>query len=572
MIIRKTTFAVCILLAAFLFVFANPSAILAASQWVDMGEVNRGKKNLSGHQNAGDGIVYVSDSNGDDAYDGSIENPKKTIQAGITLADSLYAAAEVHVAEGTYLLAGNPIILKEGISLYGGYSSDWSARHPSLYTTTVTDDRSTGGCSGHPNYAVYADGNTTSSTRLDGFTINAAGGKCSTGILSLGSPTISNNVINGGTVSDASYCIYLKDGASPRITNNRLNGGSSDDRSFGIYAGQSTRAIISYNIISGGNTLNGTAHAIYGKSAASTIENNSIYGGHCATDQGYSCGIREASGSNSMIANNTIDGGTGYRAYGIVTSDGSNPEILNNTINAGSPPQTAIGIYIKNDDNPRIINNLIFTSGGLARYGIYENDPGDFPGHANPDSNPGILRNNNIFDCPTALISWFNEHNTSWHAVNDLYTPITTAEDGEGTMADWDNISEDISGDLDSEFRFAGNLDSTTFDSGGRNGAHSNYNWHFSIDKDGNSRSPLDNSDTTGWSMGAYEYDSNSPPPAKEDINQDGHVDSLDLQLCINVFLGMEQNPIIVHRADVNQDEQVNEADIYQVVQKILGG
>jgi len=72
--------------------------------------------------------------------------------------------------------------------------------------------------------------------------------------------------------------------------------------------------------------------------------------------------------------------------------------------------------------------------------------------------------------------------------------------------------------------------------------------------------------------MGAYEYDSGFPPPAKEDINQDTHVDSLDLQLCINVFLGMEQNPIIVLRADVNQDELVNEADIYQVVQKILGG
>jgi hypothetical protein len=40
----------------------------------------------------------------------------------------------------------------------------------------------------------------------------------------------------------------------------------------------------------------------------------------------------------------------------------------------------------------------------------------------------------------------------------------------------------------------------------GLNGAHSSENWGYTIDKAGNPRSPIDDSDTEGWSMGAYEY------------------------------------------------------------------
>jgi hypothetical protein len=518
-----------------------------------------------------DPVVFVSDLKGDDAYDGTPENPKKTIRAGIDLAANLYSKASVYVAEGSYDLSGSPLSLQEGISVYGGFSQDWTIRDPEKYASSIIDDRTSGGVSNSPNHVLYAGENITLNTVLDGLIVNAGGGRYSTCILSAGSPTISNNMFNGGSASVASYGIYLQANASPFITNNVIHGGISDDRANGIYASESNAATITNNTITGGSTNTGTVHAIYAKRADLYIASNTIFGGHCVSEQCYSCGIREASASQSTIINNTIDGGTGYRAYGILTSDGSDPNIYNNTINAGNPPQTAMGIYIKNDDNPRIINNIIFTSGGIARFCIYENDPGDFPGHPNPDSNPGILRNNNLFDCPTGLLSWFDEENISWHAVTDLNTPITTAEDGIGTMAEWDNISEDISANLDDDLRFIGDLDMYSFDTGGRNGAHSQFNWGFSTDKDGSPRSPSDDSATTGWSMGAYEYDSGSPPLPREDINQDGQVNSLDLQLCINVILGIEKDPIILQRVDVNLDGETDEVDLQIIVEEVLG-
>jgi hypothetical protein len=516
-------------------------------------------------------IVYVDGNNGVDSNDGTMNHPKKTIQAGIDLAASLYTAASVYVTEGSYILSGSTITLHEGISLFGGYSQDWAERDPSHHESLMIDERTSGGVSNSPNYVIFAGENITSTTAIDGFTLQAGGGSHSTCILSAGSPIISNNVLNGGSVSVASYGIYLRSNASPIITNNVIHGGTSADRAAAIYASDSNASSITNNTITGGSTNDGTVHAIYGKRANLYIANNTIIGGHCVNDQCYSCGIREASASHSTIVNNTIDGGTGYRAYGILTSDGSDPKIYNNTINGGNPPQTAMGIYIKNDDDPRIINNIIFTSGGEARFCIYENDPGDFPGHPNPDSNPGILRNNNLFHCPTGLLSWFDEENISWHAVTDLHTPITTAEDGVGTMAEWDNISEDILASLDNAFRFIGNLEAYSFDTGGRNGAHSQFNWGFMTDKDGAPRSPSDNSATTGWSMGAYEYDSGSPPPSRADINQDGAINSLDLQLCTNVILGTEEDPVILQRADINLDGQINEMDLQIIQEEVLG-
>lgn len=571
MMAGKSTFQIIItsltvVFAVTAFSIFNISPLLPEKAWANNSNHSHAKLLQTGLEPT----LYVSEPIGNDSYDGSQEHPKKTIQAGIDLADQLYDTANVFVAEGIYVLSGGPIVLREGISLSGGHAADWSERNPKFHLTTIIDQRTTGGSDGFPNAAIRSDETITSQTVIDGFTIRASGGAYSVAILIAGSPTISNNIILGGQVSVASFGIYIQSDAAPAIHMNHIDGGKSDDRATGIYSSRSSRATITENTIIGGETRNGTAHAIYGISAASWIANNTIIGGHCVSDQCYSCGIREADGSNSIIINNTIDGGTGYRAYGILTSDGSNPKIYNNTIDAGDPVQTAIGIYIKNDDNPRIINNLIFTSGGQARFCIYENDPGDFPGHPNPDSNPSILRNNNLFDCPTALLSWFDESNISWHSVTDLNTPITTAEDGIGTMTQWGNISEDISDYLDSEYRFIGDLNDFLFDVAGRNGAHLSFALGFDIDKDGKQRSPIDNSETTGWSMGAYEYDAGSPPPLREDINQDGAVDSLDLQVCLNVFIGKEQDPVFIQRADVNKDGEIGASDYSQILHQIL--
>jgi hypothetical protein len=47
-------------------------------------------------------------------------------------------------------------------------------------------------------------------------------------------------------------------------------------------------------------------------------------------------------------------------------------------------------------------------------------------------------------------------------------------------------------------------------------------------------------------------------------------VNVLDVQLCVNVFLGTETDPDIVARADVNSDGDVNVLDVQQIVNTFL--
>jgi hypothetical protein len=60
-----------------------------------------------------------------------------------------------------------------------------------------------------------------------------------------------------------------------------------------------------------------------------------------------------------------------------------------------------------------------------------------------------------------------------------------------------------------------------------------------------------------------------SPLPA--DLNLDGQVNVLDVQLCVNVFLGTETDPTTVALADVNGDGQVNVLDVQSIVNAFLG-
>jgi hypothetical protein len=57
-----------------------------------------------------------------------------------------------------------------------------------------------------------------------------------------------------------------------------------------------------------------------------------------------------------------------------------------------------------------------------------------------------------------------------------------------------------------------------------------------------------------------------------KDVNLDGKIDVADIQHCVNVILGMEQDPAIVIRADVNGDASVNASDVEEIMQTILSG
>ena len=60
--------------------------------------------------------------------------------------------------------------------------------------------------------------------------------------------------------------------------------------------------------------------------------------------------------------------------------------------------------------------------------------------------------------------------------------------------------------------------------------------------------------------------------PQREDLNLDGRVNVLDVQLCVNVFLGAVTDPGLVARADVSGDGAVNVLDVQRIVNIFLAG
>ena len=60
--------------------------------------------------------------------------------------------------------------------------------------------------------------------------------------------------------------------------------------------------------------------------------------------------------------------------------------------------------------------------------------------------------------------------------------------------------------------------------------------------------------------------------PLPADLNLDGGVDALDVQLCENIFLGTETDPGIISRSGVNEDSAMDVVDVQLVVNVFLGG
>jgi hypothetical protein len=68
--------------------------------------------------------------------------------------------------------------------------------------------------------------------------------------------------------------------------------------------------------------------------------------------------------------------------------------------------------------------------------------------------------------------------------------------------------------------------------------------------------------------IGAVEIGARELPGG--DINADNAVNVLDIQLCVNVVLGLETNPTIVAASDINDDGRVNTSDVDLLVELVL--
>jgi hypothetical protein len=441
--------------------------------------------------------VYVR-TDGSDDNPGTISQPLLTIQAAVSCGQP---GQTIRVANGTYEsnMNGELIVLVEGKSIYGGYSSDFQVRDPSVYPTIITDVTDMSINSFGWSTAVATDQGATPNTVLDGFTINGTTVGLGSGEVHVvdvsGSPTISNNIINGGGNGATNYARtvqlqYDSSGAVIKnniitsgistgiswgiesyasgpitILNNTINGGSSDysTRAIDISMLNTDGSVISNNTIYGGS--GSESYGVYFKAAASvTIEANTIVSGSNSMSSNY--GIYSESGA-PVIRNNTIilEGGTSYGVYNF-----SNSVISSNTI-VGGGSNDSWGIYTKSATSAVFLNNIIDITGGIC---VAEDDA---------NSDPATLKNNNLTGCTNLYYDEGTTNIASIIAVNAL--SITDASDNVSLPSSLDSTKDyqlTISSPIEVKL---GGLDLSS---------------DFSIDKAGISR-------TVPWSIGAYEYD-----------------------------------------------------------------
>lgn len=288
-----------------------------------------------------DGNIYVSVSTESDANDGRMATPFATIQAGITLGEwyinsGVSAAVSVLVAEGTYEVnasADEGITIVEGVSLYGGYSTDFSERDSEAHVTTIIDLSETGeddeaAGTEVDNVAIVADGRVhaiTTATVIDGFTI--IGGTSTDGsayaiLCETASPTISNNIIDAG---GGVLALYILDGSSPVISDNTIRGSILEKWSWKttVYVRTDCNPVITGNIIEAvGDAVFGQTAILVQNNSDARIEDNVITASTVTAMSFPAVGIAVSGGGGGTvgsicrITSNTITAPVGITSWG----------------------------------------------------------------------------------------------------------------------------------------------------------------------------------------------------------------------------------------------------------------
>jgi len=323
--------------------------------------------------------VYVSPAPvGDPSNPGIKSKPLSRINDAITLAYNLkngtaYSTETsiVCVKEGIY--TENSINLINKISVLGGYYSlSWETpRNITSYITTVIDNRTSGGSASIPNRVFYCPNTVTdtANTQLDGFTIKLGAGVCNSGIFCEGDAIITNNIIQGISVS---------------------SGAASISQVYGILI----------------------------KSSSPSISNNTIDPGWNKNSGSFSFGIYN-NGSSALINNNTITGGKGGTTYGVYDSSSSTEILLNNSIDCGSEVVTGYCIYVGGSSKPSIDGNTLtnFLLPSVA-WGIYESS-----------TNPAYVHNNKFKLTGFGMGGFYYDYGGVNNPVINLTTAVSTEED-----------------------------------------------------------------------------------------------------------------------------------------------
>jgi hypothetical protein len=448
---------------------------------------------------------------------GTKDQPKKDIRAAIDYMVANGLRGTVHVAEGFYpvdFVAGTHIVMADGVSLKGGYSSDFSIHNPSVFQSVI-QDLSTNST----EYTRAVDGGTelTPDTSIEGFVVIGGQADESFAIYCKGSsPAIDGNVLTGGSNGQMDIAVAC-DSSAPHVVGNIINGGGGPG-SFEAYG------IVLINLSDGdpvpviyGNTVNGgEAQVVAGivlsdSSGDALVEANTIDAG-LQTAAGYGVQVVNA---KAQIRNNTISGGntTNGQSFGIYTYFTANSVAIHNNTITGGMGGVSYSIFIGDNSSPYIDNNILLTTFGAARTHIHEDTV---------TSDPSSVRNNHFYDFSgpfafyqdsdlgTQYIAAINDFNNT---TQDPAKPSEGNVDGDPVFLDQDGPDTIIDTVFDNNWRLTGSSPVETRQ-GGLDGAAQS--WGFNQDKVGNTRTNLidgpddgpTNTNAGGWSIGAYENDS----------------------------------------------------------------
>jgi hypothetical protein len=283
---------------------------------------------------------FVTTAGSDGADGSSWDNAKRTIASALTLTGG--PDAEVWVAAGTYT---GPVVVPDGVTLYGGFSGDETAR----------DQR----------------GHRASATVIDGGGVNAAVRFISTSDNGIDGFKITGGI--GYPVVDAQFRthhegggIYVK-GGSPLIANNLITG--------------NTATIGGGIAVSGGNA----------RITRNTISLNSAAA--ISALQGLGGGLLVSGGAGLVVADNFITGNvaSGANAAHIASAGGAmavsgSVTIRNNTFAANQSPATQGDIYLAGG-SPIFTNNIIANHSAIQKA---DGKPGGTPVFSHNDYIAGL--------------------------------------------------------------------------------------------------------------------------------------------------------------------------------------
>ena len=269
-----------------------------------------------------------------------------TIQQAIDDANSW--TDDVLVAPGTYVVnidfKGKVITVKSS----GGA------------TNTVIDG-------GQVSRVVTFVNNEPEYTVLDGFTITNGSESSSGGIrCQYASPTITNNIITGNTVTGFGAGIDCMS-SDAVITNNTISYNTTKLWGAGIACRESSDAHITGNLIEHNDATDAynSGGGIYIWNSSPEIKNNTITGNTSNGGSGIDChGTGTAVIENNLISLNT----TNYAGGGLGIWENATPTVTGNTIEENSASEGG-GIYV-HGAGPTIRNNKIRNNWGDQGGGI----------------------------------------------------------------------------------------------------------------------------------------------------------------------------------------------------------